>query len=213
MLNRPFRIASAGAGTLSSLWEWRQPRRSRTWLCCLPWQSHSINMQRSVAAATIPFMWIFPSAGGLRLHKCTPVRVIAVPWQLERRRSALRHSFHAPGFSYARYGSHRWRRDTSDRNASGEREPRFELCEVVGIHARQSERGGEEAGGLRRDLEATVSALRIVARRSMGLLVRPIPSTITSNVQVSAAMAPEHALDIERRGDEAFGHGFDLAEQ
>src|SRR5262245_22806023 len=35
-----------------------------------------------------------------------------------------------------------------------ERHPGFELREVVGIHARQPERGREQAGGLRRLLEA-----------------------------------------------------------
>ena len=62
-----------------------------------------------------------------------------------------------------------------------------ELREVVAIHARKAERGGEQAGGLRRQIRAVRyrPPRTIVASRASASACRPNSSSITSKVQAS----------------------------
>ena len=88
-----------------------------------------------------------------------------------------------------------------------ERHAGLELREVVGIHARQAERGREQARRLRREVEAARCRRRARSSRgaASGSVARPNSSTITSKVQSSPRWLQNTSLDVERRRAEAVG--------
>ena len=92
-----------------------------------------------------------------------------------------------------------------------ERHAGLELLEVVGIHARQPERGGEQAGRFRREVEpGRVGAAhdRREAQQRLGAEAELLDHDVEG--AALAAVAPEHALDVEGRRREALGDGLDL---
>ena len=119
---------------------------------------------------------------------------------------------HAPGLlPTASCGSRRWRRGTSDRTR------RRAACRPRAARDRRhtcaTGRARRRAGPAppARDRGGAVSAPRtIVARRWSGSVREP--ELLDHDVEGAglAAMAPEHALDVERRGAEALGDAVDL---
>src|ERR1700677_2962443 len=80
-----------------------------------------------------------------------------------------------------------------------ERQARFELFEIVGIHARQAERRSKQAGRFRREIEA--SRVRSAHdRRKPKQRRRREVKFLNEYVEGAglAAMTPEHPFDIER---------------
>ena len=83
----------------------------------------------------------------------------------------------------------------------------LELLEVVAEHARKAERGREEAGRLRREIEPRgvggAHDRRQTVERRAGEAER-----LDHRVEGAALalMAPEHAVNVERCGIEALGH-------
>ena len=88
----------------------------------------------------------------------------------------------------------------------------IELLEIVAVHARQAERGGEQAGASgARSSRACIGCPHDQWRgAAVARCARPNSSIIMSKVQRSPLMAPERVLDIEGRGAEAACHTFDF---
>ena len=92
-----------------------------------------------------------------------------------------------------------------------ERHPGVELGQVVLVHARQPERGGEQAGGLGRELRAGgVGAAHDLGEPAQGGQVEA--EFVEHGVEAAALapVAPGDALDVEGGGGEALGDARDL---
>ncbi len=92
-----------------------------------------------------------------------------------------------------------------------QRQAGFELREIVGVHSRQSQRCGQQASGLRREIETPgISAPdnRSKAQKRLDRKAKFLDHEIERTFFVS--MTPEYAVKIERYGTESFGHIFNL---